>query len=110
MENAKNNIYSLGFTLQEILLINTDNKWKELFIDRNVHTDVNLYKLLNIKNFGFYLNINEKILFSSLGDRFSEKKQVNNAMTEIFPLNADKAKDIDYLIKPSNFCLYLTLF
>jgi len=67
----------MGFTLEEIILINTDQNWKEIFIDRNVHKDLNMYKILNIKNFGFYLNCNEKKFLSDL----KEKKQINNAMT-----------------------------
>ena len=90
-------MFSIGFTLQEILLINTDSNWKEIFIDRNVYKEVNLYKILDIKNFGFYLNFDEKNFMSEMKDR----KFISKAMLTLFPLNAPSAHDIDYLIKPS---------
>ena len=41
-----NNGISFGFTLKEILTVNTNEKWEQEFIDRNYNKDINIYKLL----------------------------------------------------------------
>ena len=48
-------MYSLGLTLNELLIRNTNEKWEHHFIKRNVNIKTNMYKLINITNFGVYL-------------------------------------------------------
>ena len=53
IEDNENKIsrYSLGLTLQEMFVVNTNEKWEQEFIDRNVNKNINVYKLLKISNF-----------------------------------------------------------
>lgn len=95
-EPNKAPFYSLGFTLQEMMIINTDENWNEIFIDRNKYKDLNVYKLLKIENFGFYLKCNESLLFSDIKDA----NLINKKFCESFPKNEKFAKDFEYLIKP----------
>jgi len=88
--------FSLGFTLQEIIVINTDENWKEIFIDRNKYKDLNIYKLLKIENFGFYLKNNENMLFSNIDN----PKILQKKIYESFHKNEKFGKDFEYLIKP----------
>ena len=95
-EPNKSPFYSLGFTLQEMMVINTNEKWEEIFIDRNKYKDLNVYKLLKIKNFGFYLKHLENDLFSNISNQINLKKKVS----ESFALNDPFGRDFEYLIKP----------
>jgi len=95
-EPNKAPFYSLGFTLQEMMVINTDENWKEIFIDRNKYKDLNIYKLLKIENFGFYLKYNETQLFSEIIDAKLLKKK----FCESFAKSEKLGKDFEYLIKP----------
>lgn len=95
-EPNKAPFYSLGFTLQEMMVINTDENWKEIFIDRNKYKDMNIYKLLKIENFGFYLKCNESQLFSEILDHKILKKK----FCESFAKGEKFGKDFEYLIKP----------
>ena len=61
-----NNHTSFGMSLEEMFVVNTNDKWEEEFIDRNVHKNANIFKLLKISNFGIYLNPNETSLFYNI--------------------------------------------
>ena len=64
-DNSNTPFSSLGITLDELLIINTNNNWEESFINRHDNNNENyLYKLLKIHNFGFYL-ISEESIFVS---------------------------------------------
>lgn len=95
-EPNKAPFYSMGFTLQEMMVINTDENWNEIFIDRNKYKDINVYKLLKIQNFGFYLKVNETNLFSIINDSKALKKVIK----ESFQKTDKYGKDFEYLIKP----------
>ena len=57
-----NNHISLGISLKEMFVVNTNEEWQEEFIDRNINKNINIFKLLKISNFGIYLNQNENLL------------------------------------------------
>ena len=61
-----NNHTSLGVSLEEMFVVNTNENWEEEFIDRNVYKNANIFKLLKISNFGIYLNPNETSIFYNL--------------------------------------------
>ena len=88
--------YSLGFTLDELLVINTNSNWEESFINRteNSNLNENIYKLLKIKNFGFYLNLNESKFLCNL----KEDEDIHNKISLMDELynNQEEA----FLIKP----------
>jgi len=88
--------YSLGITLQNIFVINTDSNWQQIFIDRNSNKQLDVFKLLNISNFGIYLNIDEKENISTV----ENINQVENKLAELFPKEAAKIENVEYLIKP----------
>ena len=98
-EPNKNPCYSLGLTLEEMFVVNTNENWEEKFIDRSTNKFVDVHKLLKIKNFGIYLKTDEAYFISTKNLKIPEIKQ---EMDVFFPLNTAQAKDIDYLIKPSN--------
>lgn len=57
----------MGLTLQGIELFTTDKEWKQQFVDReklakDKSTDLSLYKMLQIKNFGVYYKTKESNL------------------------------------------------
>ena len=94
IEDVKNNV-SLGFTLQEMFVVNTNEKYEQEFIDRNVNKNANIYKLLQISNFGVYLNPKETFFISNLSNNEIEEK-----ISNLFPKNSEKAIDIEYLLQP----------
>ena len=59
-DNINKPFSSMGFTLEEILIVNTNENWEETFINRTdvSFTNNKVYKLLKIKQFGFYLDVN----------------------------------------------------
>ncbi len=89
--------YCLGITLQEMLAVNTNDKWEQVFVDRSKkeNKNVDIYKLLKISNFGIYLKLNETNLISKVG-----RETIQNELEAIFPPGSSCAKDLDYLIQP----------
>ena len=110
-----NNKTSFGVSLEEMFVVNTNEKWEEEFIDRNVHKNANIFKLLKISNFGIYLNPNETNLFyniyaKNIKDK-SEKESldlVEKGMNEVFPVGEKKLKDMEYLIEPMSLTAKMT--
>ncbi len=90
--------YSLGITLQNIFVINTDLNWQQNFIDRNSNKQLDIFKLLKMSNFGVYLNLNETENISTLEDPVL----IENRLNELFPNDATHIENFEYLIKPSN--------
>lgn len=97
IEEPKNLSYSLGLTLEEIFIVNTNEKWEQIFIDRNKQKNINVFKLLKISNLGIYLKTKETYIISNIED----KAKIRTEMDTFFPLKAAQAMDIDYLVKPS---------
>lgn len=93
-DTTKRPFYSLGFTLEEMLVVNTNEKWEEKFIDRNKQKDINVFKLLKIKNFGFYLKTEENFFIST----YEDKKRVYAEMNKIW--DGKSTNNFNYLIKP----------
>ena len=88
---------SFGFTLQSLCVINTNEDWEPIFIDRNIHKETNLYKLLKLSNFGFFLNLNEKLNLSN----FQSIDLIENKMNDLFSDKSERVHEYNYLIKPS---------
>ncbi len=82
---------------------NTNEEWEEIFIDRNKDSNIDIFKLLKISNFGIYLITNETYLINYPG---KEKKQLQSQMTELFALGDPWAKNMEYLVKPSKSFYY----
>lgn len=89
-------ISSLGITLEELFIVNTDENWEQKFIDRNVNKNINVFKLLKISNFGLYLRCNDTESYSSF-----PIENIWDKMVKFYPFDAKRAKDVDYLIEPS---------
>jgi hypothetical protein len=89
--------YSLGFTLQNISIVNTDGMFNQIFIDRSSNKDLDVFKLLKISNFGLFLKINDHLNISSL----ENNSAIENKLNELFPMDSSHIKDMEYLIKPS---------
>lgn len=99
--------YSLGITLENISIINTDSNWNQIFIDRNSNKQLDVFKLLKISNFGLYLNIGENNEISSTEDVDILEQKLNL----LFSQKASQIEGAIYLIKPSNNLLcYFSLF
>jgi len=102
-DTTKRPFYSLGFTLQEMLIVNTNENWEEQFIDRNKQKDLNVFKLLKIQNFGFYLKTDENYFISLESNKSGSggiKKLLKDEMNSLFPLGEKFGKNFEYLIKP----------
>ena len=56
----------MGIALKEMRAINTYKNWEIHFIDRNEEKYITIYKLLQIKDFGIYLKLNEDNFISKL--------------------------------------------
>jgi vacuolar protein sorting-associated protein 13A/C len=87
-DNTRKPYYSLGFVLKELVVVNTNEQWEEIFIDRNKQKDIDVFKLLKITKFGFYLNTNETVMIS-----LNDPKDYRMILTKT-------EEDLDYLIKP----------
>jgi hypothetical protein len=74
--------------LEEINVFNTDESWKEIFIDRNKQKDIDVFKLLQITNFGFYLKTNETVMISQ-----NDPKDYRTVLVNL-------KNNLEYLIKP----------
>ena len=94
-DNSNKPFSSLGITLDELLIINTNDNWEESFINRHDNSNENyLYKLLKIHNFGFYLISGENIFVSQKeNDDKGIKKEVMKQIKSNELVNR-------YLIKP----------
>jgi hypothetical protein len=76
----------MGFTLQHLKLKTTDPAWNYTFIDRTTSEhdkDKPLYKVLEIKNFGFYYKPNDYIFINEL-QTDAEKL---HELAKLFPIN-----------------------
>ena len=92
-EPNKAPLYSLGITLKEMLVVNTNENWEQKFIDRNKDKNINVFKLLKISNLGVYLKTAET-MFLSKEDNYKV------SMGRLF--NAEQtACNLEYLVKPS---------
>ena len=102
------NNFSLGLTLEEIYVVNTNEKWEPEFIDRNKKQNFNrnMYKLLKLSNFGMYLKCNETLYLSAL----KTKDEIQKEMRELFPVGAQKVDCVDYLIQPSKITFLNYIF
>jgi vacuolar protein sorting-associated protein 13A/C len=98
------NNFSLGVTLEELFIVNTNEKWEQVFIDRNKKQNENMtvYKLLQLSNFGMYLKCNDKLIIS----HNENVNDIEDKMKMLFPKDAKQITDIDYLIKPSKLTLH----
>jgi len=97
-EPNKSPFYSIGVTLQEMLVVNTNENWEQKFIDRNVNKNINVFKLLKISNFGIYMKTNEDYFLSNRG---LEKDEIRSELDNMFSIGSSHASNIEYLIKPS---------
>lgn len=97
-EPNKSPFYSIGVTLQEMLVVNTNENWEQKFIDRNVNKNINVFKLLKISNFGIYMKTNEEYFLSNRG---LEKEEIRSELDNMFSIGSSQAINIEYLIKPS---------
>lgn len=88
---------SFGLTLQNLTVINTDDDWNQVFIDRNECKKMDIYKLLTLSNFGLFINLNDSI---KLCDK--QPKAVEEKMSFLFSEKSEHVKDYEYLIKPGN--------
>lgn len=85
------------------MIVNTNENWEEIFIDRNQDKNIDVFKVLKISNFGIYLITNETYLINQNG---KSKKELQEEMSELFPFGEISAKnqeqkEIEYLVKPS---------
>ena len=113
-----NNHTSLGISLEEMFVVNTNEEWEEEFIDRNVNKNINIFKLLKIANFGIYLNPNETSLIYNIYKENIQKKEndkekdihkiMEEHMNKLFPEGEEKLPDMEYLIEPMSLTAKMT--
>ena len=110
-----NNHTSLGVSLEEMFVVNTNEQWEEEFIDRNVNKNINIFKLLKISNFGIYLNPNEEFLiYNVYEENISCKSEkdvqgiIEEHMNKIFPEEEEKLPNMEYLIEPMSLTAKMT--
>ena len=95
--------YSIGITMKEMLIINTDENWESHFIDRNIETTATIYKLLQITKFGVYLKVNEDnknfiCKINKIEERYIKMKKLIESENE-----EELKKQTCYLIEPLDF-------
>ena len=110
-----NNHTSLGISLEEMFVVNTNEEWEEEFIDRNVNKNINIFKLLKISNFGIYLNPNENLLLYNIYKENLDTKNeseikdiIEEHMNKLFPEEEQKLPDMEYLIEPMSLTAKMT--
>ena len=110
-----NNHTSLGISLKEMFVVNTNEEWQEEFIDRNINKNINIFKLLKISNFGIYLNPNENLLIYNIyKENIKEKNEkevqdiLEEHMNKLFPEEEEKLIDMEYLIEPMSLTAKMT--
>ena len=110
-----NNHTSLGISLEEMFIVNTNEEWQEEFIDRNINKNANIFKLLKISNFGIYLNPNENFLIYNIYKENIEQKNekevnalIEEHMNSLFPEEEQKLPDMEYLIEPMSLTAKMT--
>ena len=97
--------YSIGITMKEMLIINTDENWESHFIDRNIETTATIYKLLQITKFGVYLKVNEDnknfiCKINKIEERYIKMKKLIESENE-----EELKKQTCYLIEPLDLTL-----
>ena len=78
--NFSHDMFSMGFTLEKFLLKTTDPHWNYKFIDRTTaekDKDKPLFKVLEIKNFGFYYKPNDYLFIGELENDQEKLKELN---------------------------------
>ena len=91
--------YSLGITLQNISVVNTDRMFNQIFIDRSSNEELDVFKLLKISNFGLFFKIDDNLNISASDNNIEIEKKLN----QLFPMDATHINDMEYLIKPSKY-------
>ena len=90
--------YSMGIVLKEMQVINTDKNWEIHFIDRNEEKYITVYKLLQIKDFGIYLKLNEDNFISKL-------ENPEDQLEKLEEITSDEKLLGNYLIEPYSLSL-----
>jgi len=86
------------------MIVNTNENWEEIFIDRNYEKNIDIFKVLKIVNFGIYLIPYETYLINS---KEKSKKELQSQMCELYPFGETCAKNIEYLVKPSKILILI---
>ena len=105
IEEYNNNPYSIGITMKEMLVINTNQNWERHFIDRNIEKNATIYKLLQISKFGLYLKVNEEennfiSKIKDIEERYINMKKLIESENE-----EELKKKTCYLIEPLDISL-----
>ena len=108
-----NNHTSIGVSLEEMFVVNTNEEWQEEFIDRNVNKNANIFKLLKISNFGIYLNPNETFLIYNIYQENKDNDEdlhniIEEHMNKLFPEEEEKLPEMEYLIEPMSLTAKMT--
>ena len=102
-------LFSMGFTLQHLKLCTTNSSWEAQFMDRTAATEANkpLYKILDIKNFGFYYKPNDTIFISELESEELRLEQMIGLFSEGKPRIISYSDS--YLLEPLQLVMQLKL-
>jgi vacuolar protein sorting-associated protein 13A/C len=92
-EPHKSPFYCIGVTLNEMLVVNTNENWEQKFIDRNKNKNISVFKLLKITNFGIYLKTSDNIFISNGSNYKPDMDLLYNVDKHIC--------NLEYLVKPS---------
>lgn len=87
---------SFGFSMNSLSVFTTNEKWQPEFIDRTEEANKfrPLHKHLNLVDFAFYWESNEKIIISD----FKTDLEIENKLAEI---NSSMLKK-NYILRPCN--------
>ena len=99
----------MGFTLQHLKLCTTNSNWEAQFMDRTEAAEAGkpLYKILDIKNFGFYYKPNDTIFISELESEELREEQMISLFSEGKPRILSYSDS--YLLEPMQLVVRLKL-
>ena len=101
--SSPNDCYSFGITLDEIIVVTTDENWKKMFLDRTEEKNKGkpINKLLLLKHFGIYWNSKEDFFFSSQKDKNVAIKNLQEMIIKEDKILNEKFNYMEYIINIS---------
>ena len=99
----------MGFTLEQLKIHTTNEKWEETFLDRTSITDANqpLYKILDLNHFGFYYKPNDTIFISELDSEEMRLEQMMHLFPQGKPMIISYSDS--YLLEPLQLLMQVEL-
>ena len=97
--------YTFGIVMKALEVHTTNEQWAATFIDRSQKNQANLYKLLTIEDFGFYLNPNDNFIIHQQTKNPDHQVQMMDSIffiqDHLVQKNNGPASNLNYVLNPS---------